>query len=46
MNFACTEVAAAALGQPVKRQGAELYYHAPWRTDRNPSLQINEPKNT
>ena len=30
------------LGQPVKRSGNSWLYHAPWRTDKHPSLAVSE----
>ena len=45
-GFTCAEVAYAALGEPLKRSGPELFYRAPWREDQHPSLQINTRKNT
>src|SRR4051794_24011510 len=42
----CSDVARAGLGEPAEQRGAELFYHAPWRIDRHPSLQINTVKNT
>jgi putative DNA primase/helicase len=46
MKLACADVARAALGEPAKRQSAELFYYAPWRADDHASLQINTQKNT
>lgn len=30
------------LGKPVKRSGSSWLYHAPWRTDKHPSLAVSE----
>lgn len=30
------------LGQPVKRSGKSWMYHAPWRTDKHPSLAVSD----
>jgi hypothetical protein len=49
-RFTCEDVIRAALGEPVKRQGAELFFRCPYPErhssgDANPSLQINAKKN-
>jgi putative DNA primase/helicase len=44
-SLTCESVARAALGEPVRRQGAEIFYRAPWRDDQKPSLQISSAKN-
>ena len=46
----CEDVARAALGEPVKREGAELIYRCPHpechkNGDAHPSLKINTQKN-
>ncbi len=47
----CLDVARAALGEPLKREGAELLYRCPHPNrhtngDAHPSLKINAQKNT
>src|SRR5438093_1336541 len=43
-RFTCLDVAKAFdLGSSVKK-GREIYFKAPYRTDRNPSLRINPQK--
>jgi hypothetical protein len=49
MRFTCEQVALAALGEPAKRQGVELFWHCPHperhnHGDRNPSLGVNPQK--
>jgi len=49
-RFTCEDVARAALGEPVKREGAELLYRCPLpeqhnNGDAHPSLKINTTKN-
>ncbi|HWP84014.1 MAG TPA: AAA family ATPase [Terriglobia bacterium] len=44
MNLSCESVARAALGEPLKRKGTELFWCAPWRDDRDPSLHVNTKK--
>jgi CHC2 zinc finger len=43
--LSCEDVALAALGSPLKRSGAEIYFLCPLHPDTNPSLQINVKKN-
>jgi putative DNA primase/helicase len=45
MNLGCAEVARSALGEPAKRQGAELLWRCPRHDDRHPSLSVNTKKN-
>jgi len=41
----CEEIARAALGEPARRQGAELLWRCPRHDDKHPSLQVNTNKN-
>ena len=45
MNLTCEQVASSILGPPVKRRGSELFWLCSRHDDRDPSLQINSPKN-
>lgn len=50
-DFSCEAVARAALGEPPRREGAELLYRCPRRErhangDAHPSLKVNPKKNT
>ena len=45
MEFACEQVARAALGEPAKRAGRELLWRCPRHDDVHPSLQVNPRKN-
>ena len=49
MKFTCEQVARAGLGEPAKRECAELLYHCPHperhrNGDAHPSLKINPKK--
>jgi len=45
MSFPCEEIARAALGEPAKRQAAELLWRCPRHDGKDPSLQVNTNKN-
>jgi hypothetical protein len=50
MKFTCEQVARAGLGEPVRREGAELLYRCPGperhkNQDAHPSLKVNPSKN-
>jgi hypothetical protein len=44
-NLSCESVARAALGEPQRQAGQELFYRCPNHDDQHPSLQINLRKN-
>ena len=44
MPFTCLDVVKAALGQPEKQSGDELYFRCPIHDDHDPSLMVNERK--
>jgi putative DNA primase/helicase len=45
MELSCVQVATAAMGEPVRRQGVESFYRCPFHQDSAPSLRINADKN-
>lgn len=45
MRTTCEAVARAYLGEPVKRQGRELFWRCPRHDDHDPSLMVNSRKN-
>lgn len=44
-KLSCESIARAALGDPARRSGAELFWKCPRHDDAHPSLQINPAKN-
>ena len=46
-RLTCVDVTRAALGEPLKRIGQELFFRCPnpKHVDHHPSLQINQRKN-
>lgn len=44
MRFTCLDVAKAALGEPKKQSGDELFYCCPVHPDHDPSLLVNNKK--
>ncbi len=45
LSLGCVDVATAALGAPLRRAGAEVFFRCPNHEDSRPSLQINTRKN-
>jgi DNA primase len=47
VNLRCLDVARAALGEPLRQTGRELFFRCPnpRHDDEHPSLQVNETKN-
>ena len=45
MNLSCESVAVAALGEPLRSSGAEIFFRCPNHEDKHPSLQVNTNKN-
>ena len=41
----CTDIARAALGEPLRQKGHELDYRCPVHDDQHPSLKVNPDKN-
>ncbi len=44
-RLTCEAVARAGIGEPARRQGAELLWRCPRHDDRRPSLSVNPRKN-
>lgn len=45
MDLRCEAVATAALGPPLRRSGAEIFFRCSNHEDKHPSLQVNSKKN-